>query len=91
MSDNPRPMDLANMRPIGIRSLQLWCSCGHHALVNVDKYPDHYEVSAMKRFFRCGACGKRPTGSRPNGAEMHRDPFYSSMIITEKRGPIPVT
>jgi hypothetical protein len=83
-------MDLENMRSMGIRSLQLWCSCGHHAVVNVDSYPGSYEVPAMKRFFRCSECGKRPSESRPNGAEMHRETYGSNMVITEKRGPVRV-
>lgn len=86
MTDTTSPMDLDNMRSLGIRSLHLWCSCGRHAVVNVDKYPGNYEVPAMKRFFRCSACGKRPKEARPNGADMRRDPFGSGLVITEKNG-----
>lgn len=90
MSTNPRPMDLDNMRSIGIRSIELWCGCGHSAVVNVDRYPGSYEVPAMRRLFRCGECGKRPTGSRPNVADMHRDQHGSELVVTEKRGPVAV-
>ena len=88
MSNQSRPMDLENMRSIGIRSLQLWCNCGHHAEVNVDSYPGSHEVPAMKRFFRCSECGKRPTESRPNGADMRRGPLGSGTVITEKWGAV---
>lgn len=39
------PMDLANMRKNGVRSLLAWClDCGHEATVNVDHLPGHRAV-----------------------------------------------
>ncbi|NII59865.1 hypothetical protein FHR74_003348 [Sphingomonas aerolata] len=36
---NPVPMDLENMRSLGIRTIDLICSCERHMQVNVDTYP----------------------------------------------------
>lgn len=90
MKDQPGAMDLDNMRSLGIRSLEILCGCGRRAEVNVDQFPGHYTVPAMTRFFRCQKCGKRPGQSRPNGAEMRRDPHGSGVVITEKDGPLQV-
>lgn len=87
MTDQPGPVDLENIRSIGIRSLEILCGCGHRVEVNVDQFPGHYTVPAMTRFFRCQACGKRPKTSRPNGADMRRYPMGSGNLITEQRGP----
>lgn len=81
-------MDLENMRSIGICSLEILCDCGRRAVVNVDQFPGHYTVPSMTRFFRCQGCGKRPWQSRPNGADMRRDPMGAGVVITEKDGPI---
>jgi hypothetical protein len=39
------PMDLANMRQNGVRSLEVACfGCRHEVVVNVDKYPGNLLV-----------------------------------------------
>lgn len=68
-----RAMDLENMRSLGIRSIALSCCCGRNVEVNVDRFPGHYEVPTMKRFFRCAECGQRPNESRPNTRDMRRN------------------
>ena len=42
------PMDLANMRRNGVRSLWASClDCHHHATVNVDDQPGHLAVPSF--------------------------------------------
>ena len=36
---DPAPMDLENMRSLGIRTIDLICGCGRHKEVDVDAYP----------------------------------------------------
>jgi hypothetical protein len=83
----PSPMDLENMRSLGIRTIDLICGCGRHKEVNVDAYAGSEAVPSMTRFFRCGACGKRPKTARPG--RLHRGAAGSttirSMNLTEER------
>lgn len=68
---NPRhysgpPMDLANMRQNGVRSLLAWClDCGHEATVNVDHLPGHLAVPSFAERMKCSACGSRKISVRP--------------------------
>ena len=84
---NPAPMDLENMRPLGIRTIDLICGCGRHKEVDVDSYAGTEAVPSMTRFFRCGECGKRPKTARPG--RLHRGPVGSTTIrsinLTEER------
>ncbi len=84
---NPAPMDLENMRSLGIRTIDLICGCGRHKEVNVDAYPGTEAVPSMTRFFRCGECGKRPKTARPG--RLHRGPAGASTVrsmnLTEER------
>jgi hypothetical protein len=36
---DPAPMDLENMRSLGIRTIDLICGCGRHKEVDVDRPP----------------------------------------------------
>lgn len=69
---NPRkytgpPMDLANMRKNGVRSIYAWCmDCRHDATVNVDHLPGHLAVPAMAKRMKCSACGSRNISVRPD-------------------------
>ena len=88
MTDLPSPMDLENMRSLGIRTIDLICGCGRHKEVNVDAYAGTEAVPSMTRFFRCGECDKRPKTARPG--RLHRGPVGStttirSMNLTEER------
>lgn len=61
------PMDLANMRANGARSLIVECrSCRHSASVLVDMLPDEVLVPEAGRRFRCSACGSREITTRPD-------------------------
>jgi hypothetical protein len=66
-------MDLANMRSLGVRSVQLFCSCDHWAIANVDHMAEVVKVPNVRLSFRCSHCGRRPASSRPNWLERHKD------------------
>jgi hypothetical protein len=54
------PMDLANMRANGVRSLSVDClDCHHRGQVNVDDQPAHLAVPSFARRMKCGECGSR--------------------------------
>jgi hypothetical protein len=54
------PMDLANMRENGVRSLSVGClDCHHDAVVNVDSYPGHLAVPSFARRMKCSKCGSK--------------------------------
>ncbi|KQM73451.1 hypothetical protein ASE72_02105 [Sphingomonas sp. Leaf20] len=83
-----RPMTLANMRAIGIRTLSVLCRCGREREVEVDCFNGALVVIRMHQHFRCGECGQRPQSVRPGpmgrnaigGGSGHwpgeRDPLY---------------
>jgi hypothetical protein len=57
---NALPMDLANMRDNGVRSLSVSClDCTHEAIVNVDNYPEHLAVPSFARRMKCSKCGSK--------------------------------
>ena len=59
------PMDLANMRRNGVRSLYVWClDCGHEATVNVDDQPGHLAVPSFAAKMKCSQCGGRRVSVR---------------------------
>jgi hypothetical protein len=56
------PMDLANMRPQGVRSLICFClndACRHQAIIDVSSYPDDTEVLWFQSKVKCGKCVAR--------------------------------
>ena len=60
------PMDLANMRENGARSVWLYCDCGHQASVNVDTLPGEVYVPDVRLRCRCSQCGHHPRMSQPD-------------------------
>lgn len=63
--DGP-PMDLANMRKLGVREVYLDCACGRSLSVIVDHLPNSAAVPEIRNLYRCSACGARPVMSRPD-------------------------
>jgi hypothetical protein len=54
------PMDLANMRANGVRSLWASClDCHHHATINVDNQPGHLSVPSFAARMKCVRCNSR--------------------------------
>jgi hypothetical protein len=59
------PMDLANMRRQGVRSLIAYClndSCRHQTAIDVSTYPGDTPAPRFRSKVTCGKCGARPTG-----------------------------
>ena len=66
------PMTLGNMRANGVRRLAAWCSgigCGHHSVVNVERYGDNVPVPWFGPRMRCERCGHLGADARPNWSE----------------------
>ena len=56
------PMDLANMRAQGVRTLLAYCldsACRHQAIIEVWSYPANTEIAYFKRRVVCAKCGAR--------------------------------
>lgn len=47
------PMDLENMRSLGVRSLMAYCQCGHEAVLDVSEMPGAVTVQAVGDRLRC--------------------------------------
>ena len=68
------PMDLANMRRQGVRSLIAYClndSCRHQAVIDVSSYPGDTLVPWFRSKVKCAKCGSRHSkiDVRPNWNE----------------------
>ena len=55
-----RTMTLANMRGLGVRSLDVEYTCGKQSIVDGSDMDGAVEVPAMKGRLRCSSCGRRP-------------------------------
>lgn len=62
-------MDLANMRSLGMRAVDVSCACGRRESVDVSSLPGSIEVPALRRRLRCSACGARPEDVRPDWSQ----------------------
>jgi hypothetical protein len=60
------PMDLANMRSLGVTKVDVYCSCGHQASVDVSDLPGDVAVPDVRLRLRCSQCGKKPAETRPD-------------------------
>jgi hypothetical protein len=64
------PMDLANMRAQGARSLSVSCElCRHEAVMNVDRFDDATPAPAFGPRMVCTVCGIIGAFARPNWQE----------------------
>jgi hypothetical protein len=71
------PMDLANMRANGVRSLSVSCSACHRSVrFNVDGYPGDLPVVVFGPRMVCTGCGMIGADARPDWTE--RAPFVGS-------------
>jgi hypothetical protein len=67
------PMDLANMRQNGVRSLEVQCfGCRHEVVMNVDKYTGDLLVREFGPRMVCTTCGMVGADVRPNWKERSR-------------------
>jgi hypothetical protein len=64
------PMDLANMRQNGVRSLAVHChGCRHEVIMNVDHLAGDVTVPSLGPKMVCTKCGTIGTDVRPNWLE----------------------
>jgi hypothetical protein len=64
------PMDLANMRQNGVRSLAVQChQCLHEVIMNVDHLPGNVSVPSLGPKMVCTKCGTVGADVRPNWRE----------------------
>jgi hypothetical protein len=79
--DDPiEPMDLANMRANGARSLDVQCNqCRHRVIVNVDHLAGDLTVPSFGPRMVCTKCGTIGADVRPNWQEARR---FSLVIRT---------
>jgi hypothetical protein len=73
------PMDLANMRQLGVQNLVASClndACLHVALIDVSSYPADTEVPWFRSRVVCAKCGGRGNkiDVRPNWKEQAARP-----------------
>jgi hypothetical protein len=64
------PMDLANMRQNGVRSLSVSCPACHRSVrFNVDTYADDVPLTAFGPRMVCTRCGMIGADARPDWTE----------------------
>jgi hypothetical protein len=67
------PLDLANMREKGVRSLDVQChGCRHQVVLNVDPYPGELRIRWFGTRMVCTKCGMVGADVRPNWQERSR-------------------
>jgi hypothetical protein len=72
-SDPIEPMDLANMRQNGVRSLDVQCwQCRHRTIINADHWPGDLTVKSFEPRMVCTKCGTIGADVRPNWRERGR-------------------
>jgi hypothetical protein len=68
--DTIEPMDLANMRQNGVRSLAVQChQCRHEVIMNVDHLPGDVTVPSLGPKMVCTKCETVGANVRPNWLE----------------------
>jgi hypothetical protein len=66
VEDKIEPMDLANVRQSGVRSLLVMCfGCRHEVILNVDQYPGDPLVREFGPRMVCTKCGMVGADVRP--------------------------
>ena len=66
------PMTLANMRSLGVRSVEAICGealCGHSGQIDVSALPDDTPVPDIALRLRCSRCGSKAVSTRPTWTE----------------------
>lgn len=54
------------MREMGLRGVLVYCHCGHHVALDVDRWPDEVRLSDLEPRFVCRGCGGRGADVRPD-------------------------
>jgi|SRR5579863_7383143 hypothetical protein len=85
-SEPGEPMDLANMRSLGVRSLAVTCLlCHHEAVLDATQWPDHVPVPAFGPRMVCMRCGIVGADVRPNWREQPKRPALSQFDVWATR------
>jgi hypothetical protein len=72
-NDPIEPMDLANMRQNGVRSLDVQCNqCRHRHILNVDHLSGDLTLPSVGPKMVCTKCGTVGADVRPNWSEVTR-------------------
>ena len=61
-----KPMDLTNMRSLGVTKVMAYCTCRHEASIDVSELPADVFVPEIRLRLRCIKCGERPMETRPD-------------------------
>jgi hypothetical protein len=72
------PMDLANMRSLGVTRIDAYCACGYQASIDVSMLSGDVAVPSIKNRLRCSKCGARPTETRPDWTQYMPKARYGS-------------
>ncbi|WP_338319592.1 hypothetical protein [Bradyrhizobium ottawaense] len=61
----PLKITFGEMHEMGLRSVLVYCHCGHHVALSADRWPDDVRLSDIEPRFICG-CGNRGADVRPD-------------------------
>jgi hypothetical protein len=81
------PMDLANMRRQGVRTLIAFClndACRHNAVIEVWSYPPETEIAYFRNRVVCAKCGRSEQSDR-GAAELERGAGDGHQLAWERR------
>ncbi|MGY3344702.1 MULTISPECIES: hypothetical protein [unclassified Bradyrhizobium] len=62
----PLKITFGEMREMGLRSVLVYCHCGHHITLSADRWPDDMRLSDLEPRFVCKGCGSRGADVRPD-------------------------
>lgn len=59
-------MIIANMRALGVTSIDVTCQCGREAIVDISGWPETIEIPVLRGLLKRTECGGRPVDVRPD-------------------------
>jgi hypothetical protein len=62
----PLKITFGEMRGMGVRGVLIYCHCGHHVALDVDRWGDEVRLSDIEPQFVCQECGSRGADVRPD-------------------------
>jgi len=68
------PIDLGDMRQLGVRGLALQClnpQCRHQVVFSADDYPDDVPMPSFRARMKCSGCGGKGVDVQPNWTEQY--------------------
>jgi hypothetical protein len=76
------PMDLRNMRSLGVTGIDAYRECGHQSTIDVSDLPGDLAVPDIRFRLRCTKCGERPAVTRPDWSNYRlRDRLCRQVIL----------